>query len=72
MPTLNEPVKGWLDNFNGPIALSVACGKGVLRLLHVDKNTKDNYVPVDTVTKSLIVAAWKRGVRMTYDYHISF
>lgn len=26
--TIKDPVAGWIDNFNGPVGLLVACGKG--------------------------------------------
>lgn len=26
--TLSEPMPGWIDNFNGPVGLLVASGKG--------------------------------------------
>lgn len=66
-PTLNEPVKGWLDNFNGAVGLLIAIGKGMLKVALLDPDTRDNYVPVDIVIKALIVAAWKHGSRITYD-----
>ncbi|KOB61595.1 Fatty-acyl CoA reductase 1, partial [Operophtera brumata] len=33
--SVDEPMKGWIDNFNGPIALLVASGKGCKLLLKV-------------------------------------
>ncbi|XP_014478610.1 PREDICTED: putative fatty acyl-CoA reductase CG5065 [Dinoponera quadriceps] len=64
-PTLNDPVKGWLDNFNGPILMLIGTAKGILRLIQAEITTKNNYVPVDIVVKALIAAAWKRGSKMT-------
>ncbi|XP_025157999.1 fatty acyl-CoA reductase 1-like [Harpegnathos saltator] len=63
--TLSEPVKGWMDNFNGPVALFIGVGKGLLKLIYADKNIQNNFVPVDTFSKSAIVASWKCGVRKT-------
>ncbi|XP_072751664.1 fatty acyl-CoA reductase 1-like [Anoplolepis gracilipes] len=61
-PPLNEPIKGWLDNFNGPVGLMVGCGKGIIRVLYYNSSLRDNYVPIDIVVKAMIVAGWKRGV----------
>ncbi|XP_014472229.1 PREDICTED: fatty acyl-CoA reductase 1-like [Dinoponera quadriceps] len=63
--SLNEPIKGWIDNFNGPISIHIGIGKGVLRILYADRMTRNNYVPIDIVTKMMIVAAWKHGTKMT-------
>ncbi|XP_025163153.1 putative fatty acyl-CoA reductase CG5065 isoform X2 [Harpegnathos saltator] len=63
--TLSEPVKGWMSNFNGPIALSIGVGKGLVRLIYGDINVHINIIPLDTFSKSAIVASWKCGVRKT-------
>ncbi|XP_025156641.1 fatty acyl-CoA reductase 1-like [Harpegnathos saltator] len=54
-----------MDNFNGPVALFIGVGKGLLKLIYADKNIQNNFVPVDTFSKSAIVASWKCGVRKT-------
>ncbi|XP_029174611.1 fatty acyl-CoA reductase 1-like [Nylanderia fulva] len=61
-PTLNEPMKGWLDSFNGPVGLMVGCGKGIILVFYNDSFVNDNYVPIDIVTKAMIVAGWKCGI----------
>ncbi|XP_032668843.1 fatty acyl-CoA reductase 1-like [Odontomachus brunneus] len=63
-PMLKDPLKGWLDNFNGPVAMYIASGKGILKLLHQSPSAFDNYVPIDIVIKALIVAASKHGSKM--------
>ncbi|XP_025425522.1 putative fatty acyl-CoA reductase CG5065 [Sipha flava] len=59
--TINDPIKGWIDNFNGPIGLMVAVGKGVVRVAYSDKMLIADYIPVDISIKSMIVAAWHRS-----------
>ncbi|EFN74412.1 Fatty acyl-CoA reductase 1 [Camponotus floridanus] len=61
-PAINEPAKGWLENFNGPVRLMVGCGKGIVRVFYNNPFASDNYIPIDTVVKAMIVATWKRGV----------
>ncbi|XP_043285674.1 putative fatty acyl-CoA reductase CG5065 [Venturia canescens] len=60
--TLAEPMKGWLDNFNGPVGMMVGGGKGVLRVLYCDAKTKADFIPVDIAIKAMITACWKRGI----------
>ncbi|EDW75357.2 uncharacterized protein Dwil_GK20125 [Drosophila willistoni] len=57
--TLEEPVPGWTDNFNGPTGLLVACGVGILRSQNCDPDCIVDFVPVDIVVRGLIIAAYK-------------
>ncbi|RZC36358.1 NAD binding 4, Epimerase, 3Beta HSD and/or Polysacc synt 2 domain containing protein [Asbolus verrucosus] len=59
--TLAEPFPGWIDNFNGPVGLSVASGKGLIRTYHCDPNMILDHVPVDIITKAIITSAWKQA-----------
>lgn len=56
-----EPVPGWLDNFNGPIGMLVACGIGVLRTNLADPDVVLDFIPVDVTVQGLILAAYKVG-----------
>ena len=60
--TLAEPVRGWLDNFNGPVGMMIGGGKGVLRVLYADQKTKADFIPVDIAIKGMLTACWKRGI----------
>ncbi|XP_054709423.1 fatty acyl-CoA reductase 1-like [Uloborus diversus] len=55
--SVSEPFPGWIDNYNGPSGFLMVCGKGVVRTLLVRKNVNADWVPVDTVANTLIVAA---------------
>ncbi|XP_034124495.1 putative fatty acyl-CoA reductase CG5065 [Drosophila guanche] len=57
--TIEEPVPGWADNFNGPTGLLVACGVGILRSQNCDPNIVSDFVPADVVARGLILAAYK-------------
>ncbi|KAH8408809.1 hypothetical protein KR009_000564, partial [Drosophila setifemur] len=57
--TIEEPVPGWTDNFNGPIGLMVACGTGILRSQNFDPNTVSDFVPADLVIRTLITSVYK-------------
>ncbi|XP_076245982.1 uncharacterized protein LOC143186295 [Calliopsis andreniformis] len=63
LPTITEPVPGWVDNFNGPVALFIAGGKGVLRVIYAELSGMNDYLPVDIVIRSTVLVAWKRGVK---------
>jgi len=57
--TIEEPVPGWADNFNGPTGLLVACGVGILRSQNCDPNIVADFVPADIVARTLITAVYK-------------
>ncbi|KAH0535819.1 hypothetical protein KQX54_019512 [Cotesia glomerata] len=61
--TMDEPIPGWVDNFNGPTGLMVGGGKGVLRTVYGDPNLRADFIPVDVAIKAMIIASWKRGIR---------
>lgn len=58
---LNEPMPGWIENFNGPTGLLVASAAGILRTTYCDADIPCDYIPVDTAIRAMIVAAWKRA-----------
>ncbi|XP_075158169.1 fatty acyl-CoA reductase wat-like [Haematobia irritans] len=53
-----EPFPGWIDNFNGPTALLVACGLGILRTKLANPDIIHDLIPVDMCAKALIVSTW--------------
>lgn len=62
-PNLFSSKSGWIDNFNGPTGLLIACGIGLLRTSYGDPDVVSDFTPVDTSIKAMIVAAWKRGIQ---------
>ncbi|XP_058053368.1 putative fatty acyl-CoA reductase CG5065 [Anopheles bellator] len=59
--TIDEPMSGWVDNFNGPTGLLVSAGMGLTRTGYLRQKNRINIIPVDVVVKNIILAAWKRG-----------
>lgn len=60
--TFDDPMFGWIDNFNGPVGLMVGGGKGILRVVLMDPLITNDYIPVDVTIKAILVATWKRGL----------
>ncbi|GIY35667.1 hypothetical protein CEXT_260691 [Caerostris extrusa] len=53
-----EPFPGWIDNYNGPSGFLAMSVKGVLKTLLVKNRVYADWVPVDLVANTLIVAAY--------------
>lgn len=60
-PTVEEPFPGWVDNFNGPVAVIVAICTGIHRILKTTLDSYLDYQPVDVVVKSIILSTWKEA-----------
>lgn len=52
-----EPLRGWVDNLNGPTGLVLAIGKGLLRTMRAIGTCKADIIPVDIVVNTMIAAA---------------
>ncbi|SPP80450.1 blast:Putative fatty acyl-CoA reductase CG5065 [Drosophila guanche] len=59
VPTYKEPVLGWCDNMNGPIAIMYGTALGIVRLMCVDKDANIGLVPVDYCANLALACAWK-------------
>lgn len=53
-----EPVPGWTISKNGPQGFLMGASKGVVRRLPVVSDLIYDYIPIDVVVNSLIVAAY--------------
>lgn len=53
-----EPLRGWIDNLNGPTGLILAIGKGLLRSMQVSRSVKADVIPVDIVINTMIASAY--------------
>lgn len=53
-----EPIPGWTVSKNGPQGFLMGASKGIVRRLPVGKNLIYDYIPIDIVVNSLIVAAY--------------
>ncbi|XP_075988618.1 putative fatty acyl-CoA reductase CG5065 [Anticarsia gemmatalis] len=63
LSSLREPVKGWVDNWNGPNGIIAAVGKGIFRTMLGNGTKVADLVPVDTVINLMIVCAWRTHLR---------
>nr|BBD13399.1 fatty acyl-CoA reductase [Hyphantria cunea] len=61
--SLSEPMPGWVENFNGPVGIFVACGKGIMRTIHTKPDIVSDFIPVDACAKNIAAAAWIRGTK---------
>lgn len=59
--SLTDPLPGWVDNFNGPIGITAAGYKGIIRVWPYG-NTFLNTIPVDVAIKLLLLASWLKGI----------
>lgn len=59
--SVDGPLKGWVDNWNGPTGLIAAAGKGILRSMLCEPNKVADLVPVDMVINLMLTAAWRIG-----------
>ncbi|XP_039752197.1 putative fatty acyl-CoA reductase CG5065 [Pararge aegeria] len=63
LSSAREPVKGWVDNWNGPNGIIAAVGKGIFRTMLGTGTRVADLVPVDTVINLMIVCAWRTHLR---------
>lgn len=63
--TYQEPLRGWVDNVNGPTGLLAAIGKGVLRIMKGDQKATADIIPVDMACNMLIAVGWHTAQKST-------
>lgn len=61
LASLRDPLPGWVDNLNGPMAMFAAGCKGILRAWPHGNAVMDT-VPVDVATKIILLASWLKGI----------
>ncbi|XP_073829399.1 fatty acyl-CoA reductase wat-like isoform X2 [Musca autumnalis] len=57
--SIEEPYPGWVDNFNGPIGMLVACGVGIMRTNNGNPDCIPDFIPVDFCVRALLLTAYK-------------
>ncbi|KAG5880869.1 hypothetical protein JTB14_017795 [Gonioctena quinquepunctata] len=65
IPSVAEPVPGWVDSLNGPVGLIVGGGKGVIRSMHCKGENKGQFIPVDYAINASICIAYLVGSKQT-------
>lgn len=63
IPTIKEPIPGWVDSLNGPVGVLVAAGKGVIRSMLVEADNHAEIIPADICVNAVMVAAWHRATQ---------
>ncbi|KAG5680579.1 hypothetical protein PVAND_010076 [Polypedilum vanderplanki] len=58
IPTLEDPIRGWTDNLNGPAGMMIGAGKGVIRTIYCDQKSYGDFLPVDVAINGLMVCTW--------------
>lgn len=55
---VKEPIPGWVDNLNGPMALCVGVSKGLIHTALADENSVMDMVPVDIAVNGIVLAVY--------------
>lgn len=68
LSSINEPLSGWVDNFNGPTGIVSAVGKGIFHTIMCNGESVADFIPVDLV----IFAKYeeKKCVKILRDHNI--
>lgn len=56
-----EPFRGYVDNFNGPMGILLASHIGINKTMHSDPKNIMDMMPVDACVKAMIISSWKRA-----------
>ncbi|PSN36707.1 putative fatty acyl-CoA reductase [Blattella germanica] len=62
LPTIKDPIPGWVDSLNGPIGILVGGGKGVIRSMMCSPDNIAEVVPVDIAVNALLIIPWKMSI----------
>ncbi|XP_046837355.1 fatty acyl-CoA reductase wat-like isoform X2 [Vespa crabro] len=66
--TYREPIRGWIDNRNGPTGITTNVFMGLMRTHHCDGSINVDFVPGDLTTNGIIASAWEiANNRKTYE-----
>lgn len=57
VPSIAEPIPGWVDNVNGPMGLGTLASIGILRNIDWNYYGVCDFIPVDTVVNSMLAIA---------------
>ena len=57
----DEPFRGYVDNFNGPMGILLASHIGISKTMLCDPKNILDMLPVDVCVKAIIISTWKRA-----------
>ncbi|KAK7862550.1 hypothetical protein R5R35_000001 [Gryllus longicercus] len=72
LPTDIDPFPGWIDNFNGPMAMMMGAGKGVVHTFYNDNDRYIDYIPCDIAVKGIVLCSCevaRKGLGPPLVYH---
>jgi alcohol-forming fatty acyl-CoA reductase len=55
MPSLSDPIPGWVDSLNGVVGIFYAAGKGVLRSMMANPDSQIEIIPVDIAINAIVL-----------------
>ncbi|XP_068085117.1 putative fatty acyl-CoA reductase CG5065 isoform X1 [Anabrus simplex] len=58
--TIEEPIPGYSDNFNGPVGLKAANLTGIALVTLADPKVVVNYISADITARGIIISSWRR------------
>ncbi|CAG2168842.1 unnamed protein product [Oppiella nova] len=74
LATYEEPIAGWIDNFNGATGIALLGSLGIMRIADYDADKRVSFIPVDMTCNALITSAWHMATARPPDvqiYHLS-
>lgn len=57
IPSVRDPIPGWVDNVNGPMGLGVLASLGILRNIDWNYDGVSDVIPVDYVVNTMLTVA---------------
>lgn len=66
LSSVNEPLVGWVDNWNGPTGIMSAVGKGIFHTIMCNEDSIADFIPVDIVINLMVAAAWRTATTKPY------
>lgn len=58
MPSVQDPVYGWVDNLYGPISVTLLTSLGLMHVMCGKKQNVVDFIPVDYVVNTIIASCW--------------
>lgn len=58
LSTYKDPLKGWTDNFNGPVGVMIGVGLGIIHVMPCNKNIVCDNIPGDYCINACLTAIY--------------
>lgn len=70
LSSVNEPLSGWVDNWNGPTGIVSAVGKGIFHTIMCNEESVADFIPVDLV--SAVATNWFEARTCFFNFILNF